>query len=74
MLIYPNQIPGTPFDSTPGIFDTQFFIEVQLRGTLFPGTGGNQGEVESPLQGEMRLQSDHDVGHLSHDLGSKYLM
>ena len=39
----------------------QVFIEVQLRGTLFPGTGGNQGEVESPLRGEIRLQSDHDV-------------
>ncbi|KAJ7489140.1 manganese peroxidase 3 [Mycena latifolia] len=51
-------IPGTPFDSTPGIFDTQVFIEVQLRGTSFPGTGGNQGEVESPLAGEIRLQSD----------------
>jgi len=51
-------IPGTPFDSTPGIFDTQVFIEVQLRGTLFPGTGGNAGEVESPLEGEIRLNSD----------------
>ncbi len=28
---------STPFDSTPEIFDTQIFIEVQLRGTLFPG-------------------------------------
>ncbi|SJL15024.1 related to Versatile peroxidase VPL1 [Armillaria ostoyae] len=54
-------IPGTPFDSTPNIFDTQIFIEVQLRGTQFPGTGGNQGEVESPLAGEMRLQSDHTL-------------
>ena len=54
-------IPGTPFDSTPFTFDTQVFVEVQLRGTLFPGTGGNQGEVESPLKGEMRLQSDHEV-------------
>jgi len=54
-------IPGTPFDSTPEVFDTQVFIEVQLRGTLFPGTGGNQGEVESPLAGEIRLQSDHDL-------------
>ncbi len=68
-------IPGTPFDSTPGTFDTQIFVEVLLKGTLFPGfvlfvcisdyillcrcsTGPNQGEVESPLRGEMRLQSD----------------
>nr|ADK26471.3 manganese peroxidase 1 [Hericium erinaceus]AFN26984.1 manganese peroxidase 1 [Hericium erinaceus] len=54
-------IPGTPFDSTPEIFDTQFFIETQLRGTLFPGDGPNQGEVESPLKGEMRLQSDSEL-------------
>lgn len=55
-----ESIPGTPFDSTPGIFDSQFFIEVQLAGTGFPGTGRGQGEVESPLQGEMRLQSDQE--------------
>ncbi|KAI0331210.1 peroxidase [Cubamyces sp. BRFM 1775] len=54
-------IPGTPFDTTPGFFDTQFFIETQLRGTLFPGTAGNQGEVESPVAGEMRLQSDSEL-------------
>lgn len=54
-------IPGTPFDSTPFTFDTQFFVETQLRGTLFPGTGGNQGEVESPLAGEIRLQSDSEL-------------
>ncbi|KAH8107936.1 manganese peroxidase 1 precursor [Cristinia sonorae] len=59
-LIDPT-IPGTPFDSTPSKFDTQFFVETQLRGTLFPGTGGNQGEVQSPLRGEIRLQSDHDL-------------
>ena len=28
---------GLPFDSTPGIFDSQFFVETQLRGTAFPG-------------------------------------
>ena len=54
-------IPGTPFDSTPSVFDTQFFIETQLRGVIFPGTGGNQGEVESPLHGELRLQSDAEL-------------
>ncbi|KAI0076585.1 manganese peroxidase 3 [Panus rudis PR-1116 ss-1] len=54
-------IPGTPFDSTPSVFDSQFFIETQLRGTLFPGTSGNQGEALSPLRGEIRLQSDGDL-------------
>ncbi|TDL14922.1 manganese peroxidase 2 [Rickenella mellea] len=53
-------IPGTPFDSSFDQFDTQIFIETQLRGTGFPGTGPHQGEVESPLVGEMRLQSDHN--------------
>ena len=54
-------IPRTPFDSTPTIFDGQFFIDTQLRGTLFPGKGGIQGTVQSPLKGEFRLQSDHTV-------------
>ncbi|KAJ7042915.1 manganese peroxidase 2 [Mycena alexandri] len=52
-------IPGTPFDSTPALFDTQVFIEVQLRGTKFPGSDPGQGEVMSAVAGEMRLQSDH---------------
>ncbi|KAJ7306891.1 manganese dependent peroxidase 1 [Mycena albidolilacea] len=52
-------IPGTPFDSTPELFDTQLFIEVQLRGTQFPGRDPGQGEVLSAVAGEMRLQSDH---------------
>ncbi|KAK7440952.1 fungal class II heme-containing peroxidase [Stygiomarasmius scandens] len=54
-------IPGTPFDSTPDLFDSQFFIEVQMKGTLFPGTGDNEGEVKSPALGEIRIQSDHDI-------------
>jgi len=52
-------IPGTPFDSTPSLFDTQLFIEVQLRGTMFPGKEPGQGEVMSAVAGELRLQSDH---------------
>ncbi|KAJ7749470.1 manganese-dependent peroxidase [Mycena metata] len=51
-------LSGVPFDSTPAVFDTQFFVETQLRGTLFPGTAGNQGEVESAVAGVLRLQSD----------------
>ncbi|KAA1470399.1 manganese peroxidase isozyme precursor [Dentipellis sp. KUC8613] len=54
-------IPGTPFDSTPSSFDSQFFVETLLRGTLFPGNGSNVGEVLSPLHGEFRLQSDFEI-------------
>ncbi|KZV88999.1 fungal versatile peroxidase from pleurotus Eryngii [Exidia glandulosa HHB12029] len=57
--IEPN-INRSPFDSTPGVFDNQVFLEVQLRGTLFPGNGSHEGEVESPMPGEFRLQSDHE--------------
>ncbi|KIJ56377.1 class II peroxidase [Sphaerobolus stellatus SS14] len=56
---------AAPFDSTPFTFDTQFFLETLLKGTGFPGTANNTGEVESPLPltsgdevGELRLQSD----------------
>ena len=51
-------IPRTPFDSTPFDFDSQIFLEVMLRGTLFPGDGPNPGEEQSPLPGEFRLLSD----------------
>lgn len=32
-----NIIFRTPLDSTPSQFDTQFYIEVLLRGTGYPG-------------------------------------
>jgi len=51
-------LQGVPFDSTPSVFDTQIFLEVQLRGTIFTGEGGNQGEVETAIEGTTRLQSD----------------
>ncbi|KAF5392548.1 hypothetical protein D9757_002179 [Collybiopsis confluens] len=58
-------ISAVPFDSTPFTFDSQFYLEVLLKGTGFPGTTNNTGEVPSPLPlgsgnntGEMRLQSD----------------
>jgi len=68
------KLDGVPFDSTPFVFDTQFFVEVQLRGVGFPegGSGGLAGEVQSPLPqsqglnvGEMRLQSDHNFARNS---------
>jgi len=61
-------LKAVPFDSTPFVFDTQFFVEVQLRGSGFPGVGGQQGEDTSPLPagsgqnvGEIRINSDHDL-------------
>lgn len=56
-------LAAVPFDSTPFTFDTQIFLEVLLKGTGFPGTANNSGEVESPLptQGEMRLFSDFAI-------------
>ncbi|KAJ7062171.1 manganese peroxidase 3 [Mycena amicta] len=53
--------PGTPFDSTPGVFDTQFFIETQLRGTTFIGIGGHPGEVESAIKGTIRINTDQSL-------------
>ena len=52
---------GTPFDSTPSAFDSQFFVETLLVGTVFPGNGSNVGEVMSPLEGEFRLFSDAEI-------------
>ncbi|KAF5332391.1 hypothetical protein D9758_000997 [Tetrapyrgos nigripes] len=52
-------IQGSPFDSTPDTFDSQFFVETLLKGTLFPGpNGAHDGEVQSAIEGELRLQSD----------------
>ncbi|KAF4611708.1 hypothetical protein D9613_004042 [Agrocybe pediades] len=61
-VVDPN-IPGTPFDSTPFTFDSQIFLEVLLKGRLFPGKNNASapGEVLSPLAGEMRLQSDFAI-------------
>ena len=54
-------IATVPFDTTPFTFDSQFYLEVLLKGTVFPGTAGNAGEVLSPLAGEMRLKSDLQI-------------
>ncbi|KAF5378509.1 hypothetical protein D9615_007179 [Tricholomella constricta] len=51
-------IAGAPFDSTPFDFDSNFFAETLLKGTLIPGNGLNVGQLESPIEGEFRLQSD----------------
>ncbi|KAJ7106689.1 substrate-free manganese peroxidase [Mycena epipterygia] len=63
-------VDAAPFDSTPFTFDTQIFLEVLLKGTGFPGSGNNTGEVMSPLPltsgndtGELRLESDFNIAH-----------
>jgi len=58
-------LEAVPFDSTPFTFDTQFFLEVLLKGIGFPGEGNQLGESLSPLPqgtdpniGEVRILSD----------------
>jgi len=51
-------IPNTPFDSTPGIFDSQFYLETLLKGTAYPGKGRSPAESKSPFKHEFRLKSD----------------
>jgi cytochrome c peroxidase len=67
-------IDAAPFDTTPFTFDSRVFLEVLLKGTGFPGTTNNTGEVASPLPlgdvtkggndtGMLRLQSDFALAH-----------
>ncbi|RDB18165.1 Versatile peroxidase VPL2 [Hypsizygus marmoreus] len=55
-----ESIPGTPFDSTPSAFDSNFFVETLLVGTLTPGNPIDPagGQALSPIAGEIRIQSD----------------
>ncbi|KAL5507604.1 hypothetical protein ACEPAH_7060 [Sanghuangporus vaninii] len=49
-------------DSSPEVFDSQFFLEVLLKGRGYPGNGSsNPFEAPSALysEGEMRLHSDY---------------
>jgi hypothetical protein len=43
------------------MFDTQFYVEVQLRGADVPGATIHKGQAESALEGEIRLQSDAEL-------------
>jgi hypothetical protein len=52
---------GLPFDSTPDVFDTQFFVETQLVGTGEPNNTLGSGEVQSAIGGELRLNSDAEI-------------
>lgn len=54
--------PKVAFDSTPATFDSQFFLEVLLKGRSFP-TNDTRGQELSPLAGEMRIDSDFGIAH-----------
>ncbi len=60
-------LPHAPLDTTPFTFDSQFYLEVLLNGTGWPGVPNTVGEVESPLpsEGELRLQSDFAISQSS---------
>jgi cytochrome c peroxidase len=32
-----DSVPGSPFDTTPDVFDNQFFVETLLVGGDYPG-------------------------------------
>ncbi|KAL0945211.1 hypothetical protein HGRIS_000722 [Hohenbuehelia grisea] len=49
---------GAPLDSTPSAFDTQFYVETLLKGTVPPKNGTTPVSALSPIPGEFRMQSD----------------
>ncbi|KAF5326203.1 hypothetical protein D9611_000698 [Ephemerocybe angulata] len=54
-------VAGSPFDSTPDVFDTQFYVETLLKGILNTGPTTGFAEKLSPLPGEFRMQSDFAI-------------
>jgi len=50
---------GLPFDSTPSVFDNQFFVETQLKGNQLANNTPADGEAQSAVTGELRLMSDN---------------
>ena len=57
-IINPS-IAGAPFDTTPDMFDTQFYLEELLRSRGFHGDALQRGQADSPIEGEMRIMSDY---------------
>lgn len=54
-------VPGLSLDSTPGVFDNQFFVDTLLRGTVFPGQATIPGEAQSFSNHTFRLRTDHQL-------------
>ncbi|PPQ73044.1 hypothetical protein CVT26_014662 [Gymnopilus dilepis] len=63
MYVTDRTVPGLPLDTTPEIFDSQFYIEVLLNGTTFAGNRSTPGEVEAATPGIFRLESDLNFAH-----------
>ncbi|KZT73746.1 class II peroxidase [Daedalea quercina L-15889] len=63
-------VPNMPLDSTPEVFDTQFYTEMLLKGTCYPGRGRSAAEVKSPLKSTMRLASDAAVAQHASTAGT----
>jgi len=54
-------LKGIPFDSTPAIFDTNVFIDVLLKGDIFPPNAIRGPIVGTAINGTIRLQSDFEL-------------
>ncbi|KAI0755052.1 heme peroxidase [Daedaleopsis nitida] len=54
-------ISGKPLDSTPGVFDSQFYLEMLLKGTAYPGRTAHLGETLSPSKDIFRFSSDSAI-------------
>ncbi|KAK7038511.1 peroxidase [Favolaschia claudopus] len=53
-----STVAGMPLDTTPTVFDNNFYREMLLPGFYWIGTESVKGAVKSPFRTEFRLQSD----------------
>ncbi|KAL0961474.1 hypothetical protein HGRIS_006418 [Hohenbuehelia grisea] len=52
-------VSGLGLDSTPAVFDNQFYLETMLKASEYPGNkSGEYGEAPSPMRSQFRLASD----------------
>ncbi|KAH8813607.1 heme peroxidase [Flagelloscypha sp. PMI_526] len=51
-------VENTPFDTTPQVLDSQFYLETLLKGTMWAGEPKVPGESKTAIPGTFRLQSD----------------
>ncbi|KAI0712071.1 manganese peroxidase isozyme precursor [Earliella scabrosa] len=51
-------VSGKPLDTTPSVFDSQFYLEMLLKGTVYPRKAPHPGEALSASNGVFRFSSD----------------